>query len=39
LAPDVAAPGTFEIMLPVRIGDDTLRDKITQVIATAPKGD
>lgn len=39
LGTDVAAPGTFEIMLPVRIGYDTLRDKITQVIATAPKGD
>lgn len=39
LGTDVAAPGTFEIMLPVRIGYDTLRDKITQVIATAPKSD
>jgi hypothetical protein len=39
LGTDVAAPGTFEIMLPVRIGYDALRDKIMQVIATAPKGD
>jgi Domain of unknown function (DUF4403) len=39
LGTDVAAPGTFEIMLPVRIGYDALRDKMMQVIATAPKGD
>jgi Domain of unknown function (DUF4403) len=39
LGTEVAAPGSFEIMLPVRIGYDALRDKIMQIVATAPKGD
>jgi hypothetical protein len=39
LGKDVAAPGTFDIILPVHIGYDTLRQKIMQVIAAAPKGE
>jgi hypothetical protein len=39
LGTDVAAPGTFEITLPVRIGYDTLCDKIMQVAAASPNGD
>jgi hypothetical protein len=40
LGTDVAAPGSFDVILPVRIGYDTLRDKIMQVIAAAePKGE
>ncbi len=39
LGTDVAAPGTFEIMLPVRIGYDTLRDKIMQIAAASPNDD
>jgi hypothetical protein len=29
---DVGAPGTFDVVLPVRIGYDVLKDKITQAI-------
>ncbi len=39
LGTDVTAPGTFDVILPVRIGYDALRDKIMQVIDAAPKGD
>jgi hypothetical protein len=39
LGTDVTAPGTFDIILPVRIGYDTLREKLMQVIAAAPKGE
>jgi hypothetical protein len=40
LGRDVPAPGSFDIILPVHIGYDTLRDKIMQVIAAvAPKGE
>jgi len=40
LGTDVTAPGSFDVILPVHIGYDTLRDKIMQVIgATAPKGE
>jgi hypothetical protein len=37
LGRDVSAPGTFDVILPVRIGYDVLKDKITQAIgAMAP---
>jgi hypothetical protein len=39
LGADVAAPGTFDIILPVRVGYDMLRDKIMQALAAMPKGD
>jgi hypothetical protein len=40
LGTDVATPGSFDIILPVRIGYDALRDKVMQVIAAAaPKGE
>ena len=40
LGRDVPAPGSFDIILPVHIGYDTVRDKIMQVIAAvAPKGE
>jgi hypothetical protein len=39
LGTEVAAPGTFDIILPVHIGYDTLRQKIMEVIAAAPKGE
>jgi hypothetical protein len=40
LGTDVTAPGSFDVILPVRIGYDTLRDKIMQVAAAAaPKGE
>jgi hypothetical protein len=40
LGTDVAAPGSFDIILPVHIGYDTLRDKIMQLIAAAaPKSE
>jgi len=39
LGTGVNAPGSFDVILPVRISYDTLRDKIMQVIAAAaPKG-
>jgi len=33
LGRDVSAPGTFDVILPVRVGYDVLKDKITQAIA------
>jgi hypothetical protein len=37
LGRDVSAPGTFDVILPVRIGYDVLKEKITQAIgAMAP---
>jgi hypothetical protein len=39
LGADVNAPGTFDVILPVSIGYDTMRDKMMQVIDAAPKGD
>jgi hypothetical protein len=39
LGKDVAAPGTFDIILPVHIGYDTIRQRIMDVIAAAPKGE
>jgi hypothetical protein len=39
LGNDVAAPGTFDVILPVHIGYETIRQKIMEVIAAAPKGD
>lgn len=33
LGHDVSAPGTFDVILPVRVGYDLLKDKITQAIA------
>jgi hypothetical protein len=35
LGPDIAEPGTFDIILPIRIGYDLLKDKIAQAIAAA----
>src|SRR5580692_385662 len=32
LGRDVSAPGTFDVILPVRVGYDVLKDKITQAI-------
>jgi len=40
LGTDITAPGSFDVILPVRVSYDTLRDKIMQVIAAAaPKGE
>jgi Domain of unknown function (DUF4403) len=39
LGTDVNAPGTFDVILPVSIGYDAMRDKMMQVIDAAPKGD
>jgi Domain of unknown function (DUF4403) len=39
LGNEVAAPGTFDVILPVHIGYDTVRQKILDVIAAAPKGE
>jgi hypothetical protein len=37
LGHDISAPGTFDVILPVRVGYDVLKDKITQAIgAMAP---
>jgi len=36
LGRDVSAPGTFDVILPVRVGYDLLKDKITQAIAAIP---
>jgi hypothetical protein len=36
LGRDVSAPGTFDVILPVKIGYDVLKDKVTQVIAALP---
>jgi hypothetical protein len=38
LGDDVASPGTFDIILPVKIDYATLRSKIMEVVAAAPKG-
>lgn len=38
LAATVAAPGKFDIVLPVHIGYDFLRQKIMQLVTTLPKG-
>ena len=35
----VAEPGTFDLILPVRINYDTLKDKISQAIAAVPAKD
>jgi uncharacterized protein DUF4403 len=37
LGTDVSAPGTFELILPVRVSYDTLRTGIQQAISTLPK--
>jgi Domain of unknown function (DUF4403) len=39
LGDDVTAPGTFDVILPVSIGYDTMRAAIMQVVDAAPKGD
>jgi hypothetical protein len=39
LGKEVAAPGTFDIILPVHINYATLRRKILDAIAAAPKGE
>jgi hypothetical protein len=36
LGTDVAEPSTFDVILPVRIGYDVIKDKLSQAIATAP---
>jgi hypothetical protein len=38
LGTDVAAPGTFDILLPVHIGYDAIRAKIMDAVAALPKG-
>lgn len=38
LGKDVNEPGTFDILLPVRVNYDALRDKIIQAIATTKAG-
>ncbi|WP_426613548.1 DUF4403 family protein [Bradyrhizobium sp. McL0616] len=39
LGTDVTAPGTFDVILPVRIGYDAIKDKISQAIAALPAQD
>lgn len=39
LGADVSAPGKFDIILPVRIGYDVLKDKIAQAVAAMPASD
>ena len=39
LGTDVNAPGTFDVILPVSVGYDTMRDRMMQVIDAEPKGD
>jgi hypothetical protein len=39
LGTDVAAPGTFDIILPVHVSYDTIRQKVMDVVAAAPKGE
>ena len=39
LGTDVTAPGTFDVMLPARVGSDAIRDKISQAIAALPAQD
>jgi len=36
LGHDVSEPGSFDVILPVRIGYDVLKDRITQAIAALP---
>ncbi len=36
LADDVSTPGAFDVILPVRVGYDVIKDKLTQVIAAMP---
>ena len=36
LGDDVSTSGAFDVILPVRVGYDVLRDKLTQVIAAMP---
>src|SRR6202046_1627816 len=38
LGDDVSQPGTFDVLLPVRVSYDALRDKIMQVVATSKAG-
>jgi hypothetical protein len=39
LGADVEAPGTFDVILPVRIGYPAIRDKIKQALAATPMQD
>lgn len=39
LGTDVTAPGTFDVILPVRIGYDAIKDKISQAITASPAQD
>jgi len=39
LSTEVAGPGTFDVILPIRIGYETLREKISQAIAAVPAQD
>lgn len=39
LGTDVATPGPFDVILPVRIGYDAIEDKISQAIAALPAQD
>ncbi|UQD71822.1 DUF4403 family protein [Bradyrhizobium japonicum] len=39
LGTDVTAPGTFDVILPVRLGYDAIKDKISQAIAALPAQD
>jgi Domain of unknown function (DUF4403) len=36
LGRDVSAPGAFDVILPIKIGYDVLRDKVTQAISALP---
>ena len=38
LGDDVSQPGTFDVLLPVRVSYDALRDKIMQVVAASKAG-
>ena len=38
LSHEVSEPGTFDVVLPVRIGYDLIKDKITQAVAAVPVG-
>jgi hypothetical protein len=37
LGEDVSAPGTFDVILPVRVGYDLLKEKLAQAIAAMPQ--
>jgi len=39
LGTDVTTPGTFDVILPVRLGYDAIKDKISQAIAALPAQD